>query len=428
MKLSRFASSFVLVVSSTTAFTPHSFASNAASSSTQLNDMLTRRECGWLVSAVTAAIVTTSSTRTSAQVFFDPAMYGDQELRVSAVDSVKERVRRAILANPSLAPAFYHLSLLDGLSYQAATEKYGPDGTVLFQVLAQKGADVYMNNLQQAAVVILETEKFLRQKNAISLADAVAIGGAEAIESVGGPILVVQLGRMDTAKNTPMNAALPLNLFSGNAVSKDTVLQTFRAAGMSDRETIALLCGLYTLERVETARNTDDWKLAAKPKFRERGKMGRMSDFKRLTDEDIAESEAQAALEADPEYEDPDDGWYISDSFGTKESRFGARLAADDISERNFNKYIQELVKMQPNDDENNWIVNLLKDADRLPTAATTLQKYASTVLAFNKDLNLSYNSITKLGAVYTGGKYENLLKGGKPSRKTLNDDNLNLF
>ena len=79
-------------------------------------------------------------------------------------------------------------------------------------------------------------------------------------------------------------------------------------------------------------------------------------------------------------------------------------------------------------ENENDWIVNLLKDADRLPTAATTLQKYASTVLAFNKDLNLSYNSITKLGAVYTGGKYESLLKGGKPSRKTLNDDNLNLF
>ena len=390
--------------------------------------MLSRREwTNWVVGA--AAVVTTSSAA-NAQVFFDPAMYGDQELRVSAVDSVKERVRRAILENPSLAPSFYHLSLLDGLSYQAKTDKYGPDGTILFQVLGQKApaGDVYMTNLQKAAVVILETEKFLRQKNAISLPDAVAIGGAEAIESVGGPILVVQLGRMDTPKNVPVNTALPLDLFNGKTVSKDVILETFRSAGMSDRETIALLCGLYTLERVEKARNSDDWRQSAKPKFRERGKMGRTSEFKRLTDEDIAEAEAQAALEADPEYEDPDDGWYISDSFGTKESRFGARLAADDINERNFNKYIQELVKMKKDADESDWIVNLLKDADRLPTAATTLQKYASTVLAFNKDLNLSYNSITKLGAVYTGGKYENLLKGGKPSRKTLNDDNLNLF
>ncbi|GAX11264.1 hypothetical protein FisN_7Lh361 [Fistulifera solaris] len=418
---------WLLVVTSASAFTPSP--TTRKTSTTQLDAMLSRRNwingCIFGGGGVGAFIAT---TKANAQVFFDPAMYGDQELRVSAVDSVKERVRRAILENPSLAPSFYHLSLLDGLSYQAKTDKYGPDGTILFQVLGQKApaSDEYMTNLQKAAVVILETEKFLRQKNAISLPDAVAIAGAEAIESVGGPILVVQLGRMDTPKNAPVNAALPLDLFNGKTVSKDVILDTFRSAGMSDRETIALLCGLYTLERVEKARSTEDWRQSAKPKFRERGKMGRMSEFKRLSDEDIAEAEAQAALEADPDYQDPDDGWYISDSFGTKESRFGARLAADEINERNFNKYIQELVKM-PKDD-NDWIVSLLKDADRLPTAATTLQKYASTVLAFNKDLNLSYNSITKLGAVYTGGKYENLLKGGKPSRKTLNDDNLNLF
>jgi hypothetical protein len=46
--------------------------------------------------------------------------------------------------------------------------------------------------------------------------------------------------------------------------------------------------------------------------------------------------------------------------------------------------------------------------------------------LYYTKDLGTAFNAITQLGAVYTGGKYENLLKN-KP-RKTLNDDDLNLF
>ena len=35
-----------------------------------------------------------------AVVYLDPAMYGDQENRISAVDSLKESVRRAILQKP----------------------------------------------------------------------------------------------------------------------------------------------------------------------------------------------------------------------------------------------------------------------------------------------------------------------------------------
>jgi hypothetical protein len=59
----------------------------------------------------------------------------------------------------------------------------------------------------------------------------------------------------------------------------------------------------------------------ARPKFREQG-VGRMSEFKQLTDEDIADAALQAELESDPEYQDHDDGWYIADSFGTRESLF----------------------------------------------------------------------------------------------------------
>ena len=381
----------------------------------------------WGVAAASAGL--TLSQPANAQVIFDPAMYGDQELRVSAVDSVKERVRRAILQNPKLAPAFFEISLLDALSYDAKTNQYGPDGTILTMLLSTKTSDPHVQELQQAAVELAEAEAFLRKKNAVSIADAVAIAGSEAIESIGGPSLTVQLGRGDTAKNTPINTALPLNLFSGQ-LSNEQVLNVFLRAGLTEREMTALLTALLTLQTVEKTRSADDWKQSAKPKFREAGKMGRMSEFRKLSEEDIAEAEAQAELEADPEYEDPDDGWYIAESFGSKETRFGERIGKDEIDEKTFNKYVKELDTAIRKKDKNalekfGWIASLLSDP-LVPTAQTWVSKYAASNLNYKKDLGLSYGSITQLGAVYTGGKYENLLKG-KP-RKSLNDDDLKLF
>lgn len=90
---------------------------------------------------------------------------------------------------------------------------------------------------------------------------------------------------------------------------------------------------------MEKTRTADDWKQSVRPKFRETGKMGGMSDFKALTEEDIKQAEIDAELLADGV--SGDDAWYIADSFGTRDDRFGQRLAKDDISEKNFNKYLK---------------------------------------------------------------------------------------
>lgn len=369
----------------------------------------------------------------NAQVFFDPAQYGDQELRVSAVDSVREATRRAILQNPKLAPAFYQLALLDGLSFQEKTQKFGPDGKIVVAVLSSKTNDEYTQNLQAACLALIEAEKTLRRKTAISLADAIAIAGAEAIESIGGPILPVQLGRADTPRDGIISD-LPIDLFAGNK-SNQEIRTAFQNAGITEREMTALLAALLTLEKVEKTRTTEDWRQSTKPKFREPGKMGRMSEFRPITEEDIAQAELEAELE-----DEPDDGWYIADSFGSKDDRFGQRLAKDVINEKNFNKYLKEVVSSNNNtgkkksneptstttaSNEFGWTADLLLDPN-IPTAQMWLNKYAAGNLAYIKDLAIAYNSITQLGAVYTGGKYENLLKN-RP-RKSLNDDGLNLF
>lgn len=427
------------------AFQPNSWSgkscSNSCSSSTSSTGTelyLDRRNfgtssLGWLATGMIASLAG-SPQSSKAEVFFDPAMYGDQELRVGTVDTVRERTRRAILQNPALAPSFYQLALLDGLSFDATNQKYGPNGGVIYAVLNSKEKDEtgYLENLKSAAGVLIQAEKDLKRKTAVSIADCIAIAGAEAIESIGGPVLPVQLGRMEVDKNKIQISSLPLDLFSGNR-SKKEVKDAFKNAGLTEREMTALLSGLLTLQLVEKNRTTEDWKASAKPKFVERGKMGRMSDYKRLTDEDI-----QAALNDDYE-EDPDDGWYIADSFGGRDDRFGQRLAKDTISEKTFNVYMKDLLKSvgttspkksttataSADTSKFGWIGQQILDPDT-PVCQAWLKKYADSNIYFVKDLSQSFNSVTQLGAVYTGGKYENLLKN-RP-RKSLNSDDLNLF
>jgi len=284
--------------------------------------------------------------------------------------------------------------------------------------MSNKDQGDYMEGLRGAINVLIQAEKDLKKKTAISIADCIAIAGAEAIESIGGPVLNTQLGRMETDKKQRSEIS-PLNpLLLDGKQPKQEVRDAFASAGLSVREMTALLTALMTLETVEKTRTTEDWKQSAKPKFVERGKMGRMSDYKRLTDEDIKAAE---------EDEFNEDEYYISDSFGSRDERFGQRIGKEDIDRKTFNKYVKQLNTAYTKGSSQNfgWIGDLILDPDS-PASLAWLKKYADSYLNYNKDLGVAYNSMTQLGAVYTGGKYENLLKG-KP-RKSLNDDDLNLF
>merc|ERR1712127_239899 len=260
----------------------------------------------------------------------------------------------------------------------------------------------------------------LRKLTAITIADAVALGGAESIQAIGGPTLSVQVGRTDAARDAyDWDKALPLDLFEGK-YSSNEVRAYFTRSGMTDREMTALMSGLLTIEKVEKDKDPASWKQSSKAKFRERGKMGRMSEFKKLSDEDI-EKALNSEFDDDDEDEEEDEGWYIADSFGTKDQAFGKK--AGDLDPKTFNKYIKDLTKYinakNSSDQTFGWIGALLLDRNT-PSTQQWLAKYGSSILSYEKDLGVAYNGLTQLGAEFTGGKYENLLKN-KP-RKTLSD------
>lgn len=382
-----------------------------------------------------AALTTSSPLPASAVVYLDPAMYGDQENRVSTVDSLREAVRRAILKNPELTSSFYILSLLDALSYDTKSGDGGPDGRVIRAVLGAKDNGPYMANLKQAATAIVDAKKSLKKLTAITIADAVAIGGASSIEAIGGPVISVQLGRTDAAPDLIFNSKLPLTLFDGSASNTD-IIQAFRRSGLTERELTALISCLYTITSdVKANGGAGALKKNEKPQYRERGKMGRMSEFKKLSDEDIEAELAKDGMDDDDDESytvSGDDGWYIADSFGTRDQAFGARTGSLDA--KNFNKYVRDLntfvvanltgnkqgKSVKASEPQTGWVGSLLLDAD-IPSAQSWLAKYSTSNLNYQKDLGIAYNSMTQLGAEFTGGKYENLLKNKK--RKTLNDE-----
>jgi len=278
-----------------------------------------------------------------ATVYLDPAMYGDQENRISAVDSCRESVRRAILQKPALAPAFYTIALLDALSFDSKSGEGGPDGRIVRKLLEENNPTPYVSNLKDAANVLIAGKKSMNKLSAITIADSVAVGGSEAIQSIGGPILSVQVGRTDALKDVKFDKAIPLDLFEGNKPT-GVVRSFFQRSGLTDREMTALLCGLLTINKVEKDKDPSSWRESGKPKYVQRGKMGRSSDYKKLSDEDFNELAKDAI-------DDDDDGlqeeeYYIADSFGTKDQAFGKKTG--DLDTKTFNRYITLLSKFIP--------------------------------------------------------------------------------
>merc|ERR1711966_424515 len=105
------------------------------------------------------------------------------------------------------------------------------------------------------------------------------------------------------------------------------------------------------------------------------------------SDEDIANELAKDGADDDEESYtvSGDDGWYIADTFGTADSRFG-----------------KSLTKEKPT------LSTYLKD---LSTAQSWVAKYGSKPLLYEKDLKVAYNAVTQLGAEFTGGEVRELVE-----------------
>lgn len=368
----------------------------------------------WLYSA--AASAGTASTcllpkSASALVYLDPARYGDQELKNAAIAKCRTRIRDAVVSDPSYASRFYLLALLDGLSYDARRRSGGPDATVAASI--QVPGEPYVK-LREALSVLTEAQKALKRTNALTLADLIALAGAEAVAAVGGPEMSVQLGRtdsealgdnlraikkggLDEAKKRGIAPAIDLVKAQNDP---SVVLAAFKRSGISDRESTALLGTLAVLNSVGETGVIEEKASPAK----ERGKIGRGARKAKAPLIDLygtAEGDEEASVD---KFEGDLDDFYIADAFGSRKEAYGRRVTSSTSSESNFN---QLFVSLGADRNSLSWAENaILSD----PDAKVWVQKYSTERLTFIKDLSKTFYRLTQLGAQYTGGKYAALL------------------
>ena len=133
------------------------------------------------LASLTAGLMTDSRFgRANAKVFFDTDVYGDKELKIATVNKIKQKLRNAILQDISVAPDLLKLAINDALGYDFITTSGGPDGSIVYEMDCPEN-----KGLEKALAVVLQIKKDLQRTNTVSLADIVAFGGAEALETVG---------------------------------------------------------------------------------------------------------------------------------------------------------------------------------------------------------------------------------------------------
>jgi len=200
---------------------------------------LTRRTWMIQVSVVGATILSTSSSPANALVYVDPDRYGDKELQVGLVNKVRQTVRDAILQDVKLAPLFLQVAIQDALTYTAQTQAGGPNGQIVGYLLENhKESPLYYAAQQLQAMRVK-----LRQSTEITMADVVTFAGAEAIESLGGPRIVVQLGKLDYSQEQ-----VPMTLY--NLKNGPETIGAFHKAGLTEREVTLLFGALGSMNKV----------------------------------------------------------------------------------------------------------------------------------------------------------------------------------
>jgi len=307
---------------------------------------------------LTTLLTTTTLTKTThvgAIVTVDPDRYGDKELKMATVNIVKGKVRDLLTANPQLASPFLQLSMHDALTYDASTGEGGPDGSIVPLTLGSSPPKALVQ-LIPAARELDGLRKTLKRTTEITMADVVALAGAEAIETAGGPRLVVQLGkgepRSSVAKEMGGLGTYPDLSGKGERVD---VIRAFRRAGLTERD-VALFYGV----KVAVEKVVDDI-VTVEEDVQEVNEMG---------EKDVS----------------------FPSSFGGAKEKYGKQIGQLDKA-----IFASILTGVKKKDSKTPDVFN---DA----TVAECAQTYAKKKADYLKDLRQAYGSWMTLGAEYTGG------------------------
>jgi L-ascorbate peroxidase len=175
--------------------------------------------------------------------------------RRNAAEQLRQAVFAAVADDPTVAGALLRLAFHDAVR-RADGQTRGADGSIRFEI-----PDAENVRLGRPLALVMAMKP-----DGLSVADAVAVAGAAAVEASGGPRIAIGLGRLDASAAAPATLGRPIKQPGDEA--RDVVKRTlpepglstvglrryFRRVGLSDQELVALM-GAHTLGRHNTLLN-----------------------------------------------------------------------------------------------------------------------------------------------------------------------------
>ncbi|GJP56398.1 hypothetical protein CLOM_g15461 [Closterium sp. NIES-68] len=164
-----------------------------------------------------------------------PALAADVDLSPAELEAA---VRRAVakVVTRAKAPGALRIVFHDAGTYDLATNTGGMNGSVRFE-LQRPENDGLKRTIKVLEKVRLELGPLAK---VVSWADLMAVAGAHAVESCGGPHIPVRMGRKDASGPDPENR-MPAETLNAKEVAA-----SFKTKGFSLQETVCLL-GAHTL-------------------------------------------------------------------------------------------------------------------------------------------------------------------------------------
>ncbi|CAA6666401.1 unnamed protein product [Spirodela intermedia] len=146
---------------------------------------------------------------------------------------VRTKLRKVL--SKSKAPGVLRLAFHDAGTFDMNDNTGGMNGSIILELDRPENA-----GLRRSVKILEKAKSELDKVQNVSWADLVAVAGAEAVSLCGGPVIPVQLGRMDTSIPDP-EGKLPQETLGAFDLKK-----CFLEKGFSTQE-LVILSGAHTL-------------------------------------------------------------------------------------------------------------------------------------------------------------------------------------
>ncbi|KAJ8643149.1 hypothetical protein MRB53_004897 [Persea americana] len=161
--------------------------------------------------------------------------FGVNALEVDAGDSpiILDGIRQVL--SKAKAPGVLRLVFHDAGTYDMDENSGGMNGSIIYELDRPENA-----GLNKSVKILEKARSEVDKIRPVSWADMIAMAGAEAVLLCGGPVIPVQLGRIDSMVPDP-EGRLPLESLNASSLKK-----CFLKKGFSTQELVAL-SGAHTL-------------------------------------------------------------------------------------------------------------------------------------------------------------------------------------